>query len=229
MPALGTSLVQFGKPGAPGSKRANKQERKRVRLDGTNTANIESRLGMINRDRQRFEGLASRVSGEQENIQAKLNRLGANASSQAAQGTSGARAGNTVGGTADVALRRAKVRQGISNRGQGSVRNQRLKNRLTAVRSSQGRRGAALGLVSQGENIDAGLQDSIASSQQQVRTSNANLFGGIAGLAGGVLKGNLDDNGSLFDFGAKNGFNMKKNQDTLIGSGFQPQENLAFV
>jgi hypothetical protein len=160
-----------------------------------------SQIESLSEDRKQFRGLAERFSVGANNIAPEQAALRRNASSLTAQDP---RTATTAGGTLSEALRRAKARAGIVQRGDASIRGQRLKDRLQLVRSDLSRRGAAIDLQGQGQQIRAGVRLNAQSAKDSISASRAGALGGIAGSFAGGLKGNKDNNGSFFDFGQKN-------------------------
>ena len=162
-----------------------------------------AQVGSLGADRSQFRTMAERFSLDANNIgneQLQLRQAAAGAAGQAP------RVATTAGGTLEEALRRAKARQAIVNRGDGAIRNQRLKDRIMGARSDLRKRASALDLQSTGSNIRAGVDLSTAQTNRAIAGNRADALGGVLGGLGATLKGNRDDNGSFFDFGKKNVF-----------------------
>jgi hypothetical protein len=162
-----------------------------------------SQIDSLGRDRRAFGGLAERSELDVANVNPERRRL------RAATGLSSALAlrdnsGSTQGSTLQAALRQAKARQGIVNRGDAAIGNQRLKDRLGFVRSSLRRRTSALDLQGAGQQIRAGVTINAQNARDSIQNARLGAAGTAVGAAFGVASGNKTDNGSFFDFGQKN-------------------------
>jgi hypothetical protein len=109
----------------------------------------------------------------------------------------------THGDVLNNALRRAKTRTGIAQRGDSAIRNQQLKDRLEQVRQGIAGQARGIDLQTAGQDIKSGVALGRQSASERIAASNASAVGGILGIAGGTLKGNKDKKGSLgyLDFG----------------------------
>jgi monoamine oxidase len=79
--------------------------------------------------------------------------------------------------------RRAKARQGIVNRGDAAVRNQQLKDRLAIAKGQISRRGDLINTLQTSANIREGVNAGLSDANNQIRQSNAGMWGSIAGGA----------------------------------------------
>lgn len=161
-----------------------------------------TQLGVIDRTRQQFAPLRDRFTADVGTIGDEQRTL-RSAANQASFLNLKQNPGNTRGGVVDNALRSAGARQGIVNRGDAAIRNQRLKDRLQIVRSGLSRRGAALDLQGAGQQIRAGVNIQRGEARDAGAAARSSAVGGGLGALAGVLGNNLQDNDSLFDFGKK--------------------------
>lgn len=161
-------------------------------------------LDVVSEQRGRFAGLRDQFIGDVQNIGGEQQRFGAAAGSQAFQVLRDQGAGFTAGGTLRRGLRVAKARQGVMNRGDNAIRNQRLKDRLQLARTGMSRKGAALKMQSIGQQIRSGVDIGVTAARDRGKASTAGLIGTGLGAAVGVLRQNKLNNDSLFDFGEKN-------------------------
>lgn len=81
------------------------------------------------------------------------------------------------------AERRAKIRQGIVNRGDAAVRNQQLKDRLAIAKGQVSRRGDLINTLQTAANIREGVNAGLSDANNAIRQSNAGMWGNIAGGA----------------------------------------------
>ena len=80
-------------------------------------------------------------------------------------------------------IRRGKARQGINNRGDASIRNQQLKDRLMMAKSSVVRRGNLQQTSANAAQLRAGGEAATRSANSQVSQAYAGAAGGIVGGA----------------------------------------------
>lgn len=145
-------------------------------------------LGVVSGERSRFAGLRDQFMGNVETISGEQGRFGAAASSQAFQVLRDQGAGVSVGDTLNRGLRVSKARQGIMNRGDNAIRNQRLKDRLQLVRAGISRKGAALGLQAAGQQIRSGVNIGVRRAKDQGRAAVAGAIGTGLGAAAGLFR-----------------------------------------
>jgi hypothetical protein len=195
------SLRPFGSPSNLSADERLQRRLGRLGSKSTGADRIRSQVSSLGEDRARFGQLAQRFATSANAIGGKLRAVGRTAASEAGQDP---RTATTAGDTLSEALRRAKARQGIVQRGDQAVRQQRLKDRLQLVRSDVGRRSSALDLQTQGQQIAAGVNLSGQNARDAISGTRADALGGAMGSFAAVLKGNKDNTGSLFDFGKKN-------------------------
>ena len=187
-------------------------------------------IGVVQGERSRFAGLRNQFMNDVQNIGGEQQRFGAAAGQQAFQVLRDQGAGVTAGSTLNRGLRVAKARQGVMNRGESAIRNQRLKDRLQLARTGMGRKGQALRLQSLGQQIRSGVDIGVQGAKDASRASTAGLIGTGLGAAAGVLRQNKLNNDSYFDFGKKNPDPFDVNTlsgDEFIGAEFKPQPGLA--
>lgn len=79
------------------------------------------------------------------------------------------------------ALRRAKARVGVAQRGDAASRNQQLKDRLAQVRSGIARQGRAIQTQIEGANIRAGVNVGVDAARQRSGNARAGAIGAVAG------------------------------------------------
>ncbi len=150
---------------------------------GRSRALIESLGG----ERAKFRGLADRFAIEAANIEPERRQLRASAGSAAAQSLRGD-GGTTAGSTLDRMLRTAKARQGIIERGDPAIRNQRLKDRLAMVRAGVSRTGAAIDLQGAGQQIRAGVNLAGQRAEDRIGAARAGAAGAAAGIGAAYWK-----------------------------------------
>lgn len=86
-------------------------------------------------------------------------------------------------------VRRGKARQGIIDRGENAVRNQALKDRITAARSAFERRGVQSKAAADAAQIKVGNQAAVRQARHTVRSAETGLIGGILGAGANGLMG----------------------------------------
>lgn len=109
----------------------------------------------------------------------------------------------TQDSTLSNALRRAKARVGIAQRGDKAARNQQLKDRLTQARAGIAAQAGGIETQLTGANIRTGVDVGVGRAKDAASQSTADLIGGTLGSFTALLAGNKKDNGKLFDFGKK--------------------------
>lgn len=134
-----------------------------------------ARLGKI---ADRRTGRVERQAGQQ------MQELRGAASSALAQ--QDAVVPTSFAGSLDAAARRSKARAGIISRGDSAIRNQQLRDRLEIARRSRGRQGQALRGLGAAANIQEGVNLGVQDARDFGRQSQADLFGGLAGIAAGI-------------------------------------------
>lgn len=164
------------------------------------TSRTRSMIDTMGKDREGFSRLAQRFEAESGNIETERRSLRGIVSSAAAQNQS-AETGVTAGGTLRDSLRRAKTRQGVINRGDAAITNQRLKDRITAARSGIAQKASALDLAGAGAQIRAGIELNAQRGRDAISGARAGAAGATAGAFAARLSGNKEDTGSFFDFG----------------------------
>lgn len=201
MASLGDLFKESLRPfGSPSQFLQDEKLSKRLEDITADAGKTRSQIESLGKDRKRFSTLARGFATDANNIgpeQAAVRRTAASVSGQ------DPRTATTAGGTLSEALRRAKARQGIVQRGDKAVRQQRLKDRLSLVRSDIGRRASALDLQGAGQQIRAGVELNAQSAKNSISNARTGAFGATAGAFAGTLKGNKDREGSkgFFDFG----------------------------
>jgi hypothetical protein len=163
-----------------------------------------SQVDVLGRERGRYRDLARRHEVAAQNISPEQARIRSAATSSAMQRLRDEGAGTDAGSTLRAALRTAKARQGIIQRGDAAIKGQRLKDRLGFVRGGIKRRARAIDLQGAGEQIAAGVNLSAQRAADAMSAARWGTAGAAAGAFGGILKGNKDNNGSMWDFGKKN-------------------------
>ena len=143
-----------------------------------------------------FGGLADRFAASVANVGDQRRELAAGTSSAIAS-----KFRNQGGGprgfarNLEQAVRKAKARSQIGNRGDKAIANQQLKDRITLARKSIGRHGAIAGAIG-----TAGRQRTAISNAEQAADDSVNQakFGAIGGIVGGGLSKAIDS--GLFKF-----------------------------
>jgi len=92
----------------------------------------------------------------------------------------------------DAALKRAKTRVGIGQRGDAAIRNQQLKDRLEQVRMGIAGQARAISTQTAGQNIKAGVNLGVSDARDRISASRASAAGGIVGAVAGGIKGFRD-------------------------------------
>jgi hypothetical protein len=86
------------------------------------------------------------------------------------------------------AVQRMRSRQGVVNRGEAAIRNQNLRDRIAIARGDAMRRGRLQESMQRAANIREGVNVGVSNANQVIAESNADLFGGLAGLTVGALR-----------------------------------------
>lgn len=170
----------------------------------TRLSATREQVGVIAGQRNRFAGLRDQFIGDVQSIRGEQQQFGAATGSQAFQVLRDQGAGTSFGDTLRRGLKVAKVRQGVMNRGENAIRNQRLKDRLQLARTGLRRQGAALDLQATGEQIRSGVNIGVQRAEDRGRASIAGLIGTGLGAGVGILRQNKLNNDAFFDFGEKN-------------------------
>jgi len=164
---------------------------------------LRDQIDALGPERRQLGGLADRFELASQNINPRLQQLRGGASTLAAQEMRQRGAGTSAASTLQAALRRAKTRQGIVQRGEASVRGQRLKDRLGLVRSGLARRGKAIEMQERGLGIARDVKLNAENASARASSARNSMWGGALGVGASVLKGNYDNNQSIWDFGEK--------------------------
>jgi hypothetical protein len=188
---------------SPSNMFADAKLAKRLLQLGPDSGRTRSQIEELGRERQLFRGLAERHEADVQNIRPEQQAIRGAASSAAAQQLRDQGAGTDARSTLAAALRTAKARQGIIQRGDSAIRSQGLKDRLAIVRQNLGRRSSAIDLQGAGEQIVSGIDLSAQRASDQISASRAGAAGAAVGATAAMFKGNKDNNGSFFDFGNK--------------------------
>jgi hypothetical protein len=163
------------------------------------TTLLNSEISALGGLRGQLQGLQDQFQAGVGNQDARLRReLGANtASALAQQNRAPVR---NMAGQLDATTRHMRARQGIVNRGDAAVRNQSLRDRVAVARGGFQRRGQFQTALQNAANIKEGVNVGVSSANQAIAESNADLFGGIAGVATGFLSDpqNRQKTGSFF-------------------------------
>ena len=147
-----------------------------------------SQIRSLTPSRVKFQSLADRFALESANVEPEMRALRASAGSAVAQemGRGGAfRQGTTL----ERALRGAKARQGIIQRGEPAIKSQSLKDRLAIVRAGISQAGRAFDVTGAGAQIRYGVD----LSARRARTDLAAARSGAAGAAAGMIGAGLKD------------------------------------
>lgn len=172
--------------------------------------------------------LRDRHARNVENIGQEQNRMGRGANS-AVQQKFQTPGGGSFAQRLEQSMRRGKARQGIVNRGDNAIRNQRLKDRLAMAKSSIARRGQLQESSANAARLEAGLEATRSSAKDMVSSA----YGGALGfVAGGAMRGFGDnlfnssipavtDQGTAMADSLNNNFQW--DADMFSGSGSQWQ------
>lgn len=194
------------------------------------TSTLRNEVSSLSSTRAAYENLRDQhranIMSDPSRLRAQLQRT----ASFAANRQEAALTSPVFGGQLEAATRRMRARQGIVNRGEEAIVNQNLKDRLQVVRAQMKRRGAIQQGLQQAANIRQGVNIGTQNANQIISESNADLFGGIAGAATGILKdsGNREKIGNWF----KGIFGGNKGSGTGGGRGWSDRrlkENLQHV
>ena len=168
-----------------------------------------------------FEGLRGRVNADIRNAPEREGRRLRSAGGLAVQQKFGDQQTGAVtqGDVLSNALKRAKARVGIGNRGDAAIRNQQLKDRLTQVRSGIRAKGRAINLQVTGQNIQAGVNVGVGNAQARGRASTADAFGTSVGAIAATIGGNKTRTGSFFNFGDKKSPIFDNKTNFKLGTG----------
>lgn len=136
----------------------------------------------------RFGGATTRFIGATNSIDSERSQFRGGLSNVLARQTAGSAGGNSFASTIRGTLRQAKVRQGIANRGEASIRGQQLRDRLAVARLGIRKRQRGISSLGSAANIREGVNLANANADSSIATSNADLFGSIAGAGAAVIK-----------------------------------------
>lgn len=173
------------------------------------TSTLRNEVRSLSTTRAAYDNLRDQhranIMSDPSRLRAQLQRT----ASFAANRQEAALTSPVFGGQLEAATRRMRARQGIVNRGEEAIVNQNLKDRLEVVRSQMKRRGALQQGLQQAANIRQGVNIGVQNANQIIAESNADLFGGVAGVTAGILKdsGNREKIGNWFKgiFGGSKG------------------------
>lgn len=165
-------------------------------------ATTRGQISFVGNQADEFAGFRPRARAAIDNSVNRTRRAAG------ATGSAGAAAtlGDQVTGARDPndvvtnALRRAKARVGIINRGDAAARNQQLTDRLRQVRSGIAGQGRALQLQTAGQNIRSGVLVNADASKARGDAAVAGAVGGSLGGLAATLKNNKSKGTGLFDF-----------------------------
>lgn len=166
------------------------------------------------------ESLRARQLAGIDSIGGRQKTLATAASSAVQQGLPAASGGpRGFSKNLNQTLRRGKARQGIINRGDAAIRNQRLKDRLQVAKSSVVRRGQLQQTAADSARLESGLE--LAQTNANVGVNQA-MIGAAGSIAGGITAGFSNNGGSNTPNG---GFSQGLSQGTAaadfqIGQGF---------
>ena len=178
MPSIRDFLTESVFLQSPSQFIADEKLTERLAKLGPTSGRTRSQLDVLGQERAGFERLAEGAEVASENIGTERRQLRADVSSASAQaGPQGVTAGTTLGDT----LRRAKARQGIVNRGDAAIANQRLKDRIAAVRSGIAQKATAIDLQGAGAQIRAGVNLSAQRGRDAISAARAGALGTTAG------------------------------------------------
>lgn len=195
------SLRPFGDP--IGLYQTDKEQRLQNKLgDVFNDEVTRGQITHLRDQADRFGGLRSQAQAGINNAvnrgRAKLGKeAGLAASLKFGDQATGAVNPNDV---VTNALRRAKARVGIVNRGDEALRNQQLQDRLKQVKAGISARGRGIQTQTKAQNIMSGVNVAASDAAARGRAATADMAGGIAGSFAGLLKANKDDRGGMFNF-----------------------------
>ncbi len=180
---------------------------------------------------QQAEGLRVRGDRDIDATGQEMRRLRSGAGSAVQQKFGAVRGRRGFARNLEQTLRRGKARQGIVARGDKSVLNQQLKDRLAGARQDIARRGVVQQTVGDAGRIRSGLDTSLRSSSDSVNQAFAGAAGSIAGgLIGGFgdklfsSKGvsvGMDQGTASADAINSSGFDFSFDPETF-GTGVQP-------
>lgn len=140
-------------------------------------------LANVGDQARRLGGLRTQVNASIDNAPDREGRRIKNVASQVVQQQFGDQQTGAVthASVLDNALKRAKARTGIAQRGDAAVRNQQLKDRLTQVRQGITQKGRALDLQTKGQEILSGVNVAASSARSQGQAAVAGGLGTVVG------------------------------------------------
>lgn len=136
----------------------------------------------------RFSGATTRFIGATNSIDSERSQFRGGLSNVLARQTEGAAGGNSFASTIRGTLRQAKARQGIANRGDASIRGQQLRDRIQIARLGNAKRGRGIQALGDAANIRQGVNLANARADDSIASSNADLFGSLAGATTAFFK-----------------------------------------
>jgi len=130
---------------------------------------------------EQLEGFRSRFEDNVETSFGLRNRLTSGASSAVAQRFGNVGGRRSFAGNLEQTIRRGKARQGILNRGEKAIANQKLKDRIGIARQRIGRKGILENALGTAANIRAGVDTTRRNTKDQVNSAFAGAAGSILG------------------------------------------------
>jgi len=198
MSALGEILKEAVRPfGDPHGKRMQiadqkfEDRQKSVFAGGEDTSRQLDALGT---QADRLGGLRARAVRGIDTAEKRQGAAVRNAAGQQVQQQFGDQETGAVthASALDAALKRAKTRVGIGQRGDAAIRNQQLKDRLEQVRMGIAGQARAISTQTAGQNIKAGVNLGVSDARDRISASRASAAGGIVGAVAGGIKGFRD-------------------------------------
>lgn len=175
---------------AEGVKNEERAAARRAKAHDTPMGRTKMALERLGREQADYRGLARRFEDESGNVNPELRRTRATASAAVAQRLKGAGGGADQAGTLEQALRGAKARQGIIQRGEPAIKSQALKDRLSMARLGISTQGRGLAQESAGERIRYGAELATEQADHDISAARWAALGSLTGVASG-WQGNM--------------------------------------
>lgn len=151
-------------------------------------------LADITRSAGRYGALRDRHIRNVENLRPEQRQLGGSASLGAA--IVGAPGGTNANAAFENAMRTAKARTAIQNKGDNAIRNQQLIDRMAEVKAGNQRTAMGMRARSAADHLNFDTNARLRYYDDQIKAERAGLRGGLAGMLLGGGKYLFDEYGS---------------------------------
>lgn len=133
-----------------------------------------------------FGDLRQRDTADIDNTGGEQHRVGAAANASVQSKFQTVRGRNAYANNLEQTIRRGKARQSIVNRGDSAIKNQQLKDRMTAMSKTVNRRGQVNQTIENAGRLRSGLDTAVSAANSQV---SAAKWGAAGAVVGGAVRG----------------------------------------